>query len=103
VEHLPVGLRAGAVVQWLRDGLGLLDNAAQSEALARSVPDSGGTVFVPALTGLGAPYWDPDARGDVRPDPGNDPRPPGPRRVPGRARHRRVVVACGARGHLAAP
>jgi glycerol kinase len=53
----------GAVVQWLRDGLGLLDNAAQSEALARSVPDSGGTVFVPALTGLGAPYWDPDARG----------------------------------------
>ncbi|HTS97194.1 MAG TPA: glycerol kinase GlpK [Streptosporangiaceae bacterium] len=53
----------GAAVQWLRDGLGLLDNAAQSEALARSVPDSGGTVFVPALTGLGAPYWDPDARG----------------------------------------
>jgi len=55
----------GAAVQWLRDGLGLLDNAAQSEALARSVPDSGGTVFVPALTGLGAPYWDPDARGAV--------------------------------------
>jgi glycerol kinase len=53
----------GAAVQWLRDGLGLLDNAAQSEALARSVPDSGGVVFVPALTGLGAPYWDPDARG----------------------------------------
>ena len=53
----------GAVVQWLRDGLGLLDNAAQSEALARSVPDSGGVVLVPALTGLGAPYWDPDARG----------------------------------------
>jgi glycerol kinase len=53
----------GAVVQWLRDGLGLLDNAAQSEALARSVPDTGGVVFVPALTGLGAPYWDPDARG----------------------------------------
>jgi glycerol kinase len=53
----------GAAVQWLRDGLGLLDSAAQSEALARSVPDSGGTVFVPALTGLGAPYWDPDARG----------------------------------------
>jgi glycerol kinase len=55
----------GAAVQWLRDGLGLLDNAAQSEALARSVPDSGGIVFVPALTGLGAPYWDPDARGAV--------------------------------------
>jgi glycerol kinase len=55
----------GAAVQWLRDGLGLLDNAAQSEALARSVPDSGGAVFVPALTGLGAPYWDPAARGAV--------------------------------------
>jgi len=53
----------GAAVQWLRDGLGLLDNAAQSEALARSVPDTGGVVFVPALTGLGAPYWDPEARG----------------------------------------
>jgi glycerol kinase len=55
----------GAAVQWLRDGLGLLDNAAQSEALARSVPDTGGVVFVPALTGLGAPYWDPDARGAI--------------------------------------
>jgi len=55
----------GAAVQWLRDGLALLDNAAQSEALARSVPDSGGVVFVPALTGLGAPDWDPDARGAV--------------------------------------
>jgi glycerol kinase len=55
----------GAAVQWLRDGLGLLDDAAQSEALARSVPDSGGVVFVPALTGLGAPDWDPDARGAV--------------------------------------
>jgi glycerol kinase len=53
----------GAAVQWLRDGLGLLDKAEQSEALARSVPDSGGVVFVPALTGLGAPDWDPDARG----------------------------------------
>jgi glycerol kinase len=55
----------GAAIQWLRDGLGLLDNAAQSEALARTEPDSGGVVFVPALTGLGAPYWDPDARGAV--------------------------------------
>jgi glycerol kinase len=55
----------GAAVQWLRDGLGLLDNAAQSEALAGSVPDSGGVVFVPALTGLGAPHWDPDARGAI--------------------------------------
>jgi glycerol kinase len=53
----------GAAIQWLRDGLGLLDNAGQSEALARSVPDSGGVVFVPALTGLGAPDWDPGARG----------------------------------------
>ncbi len=53
----------GAAVQWLRDGLGLLDNADQSEALARTVADSGGVVFVPALTGLGAPDWDPDARG----------------------------------------
>jgi len=53
----------GAAIQWLRDGLGLLENAAESEALARSVPDSGGVVFVPALTGLGAPDWDPDARG----------------------------------------
>ena len=53
----------GAAVQWLRDGLGLLDDAAQSEAIARSVLDSGGVVFVPALTGLGAPDWDPDARG----------------------------------------
>ncbi len=53
----------GAAIQWLRDGLGLLDNAGQSEALARSVPDAGGVVFVPALTGLGAPDWDPAARG----------------------------------------
>jgi glycerol kinase len=53
----------GAAIQWLRDGLGLLDNAGQSEALARSVPDAGGVVFVPALTGLGAPDWDPMARG----------------------------------------
>jgi glycerol kinase len=55
----------GAAIQWLRDGLGLLDDAAQSETLARSVPDSGGVVFVPALTGLGAPHWDPAARGAI--------------------------------------
>jgi glycerol kinase len=55
----------GAAIQWLRDGLGLLDNAGQSEALARTVPDSGGVVFVPALTGLGAPDWDPTARGAI--------------------------------------
>jgi glycerol kinase len=55
----------GAAVQWLRDGLGILDKAAESEALARTVPDSGGVVFVPALTGLGAPDWDPSARGTI--------------------------------------
>jgi len=53
----------GAAIQWLRDGLQLLDSATDSEAVARTVPDSGGVVFVPALTGLGAPDWDPDARG----------------------------------------
>jgi glycerol kinase len=50
-------------VQWLRDGLGIIDSAAEVEALAASVADSGGVVFVPALTGLGAPEWDPTARG----------------------------------------
>ncbi|MEV7011014.1 glycerol kinase GlpK [Streptosporangium sp. NPDC051022] len=55
----------GAAVQWLRDGLGVIDTAPQSEALAGTVADSGGVVFVPALTGLGAPYWDPDARGTI--------------------------------------
>ena len=55
----------GAAIQWLRDGLGVIDQAADSEALARSVDDSGGVVFVPALTGLGAPDWDPDARGAI--------------------------------------
>jgi glycerol kinase len=54
---------AGAAVQWLRDGLGLIASAAEVEALARSVPDSGGLVLVPAFTGLGAPHWDPYARG----------------------------------------
>jgi glycerol kinase len=53
----------GAVVQWLRDGLGLIKNAAEVEALAASVPDAGGVVFVPAFSGLGAPHWDPYARG----------------------------------------
>jgi glycerol kinase len=55
----------GAAVQWLRDGLGIIERADQVEALAASVPDSGGVVFVPALTGLGAPVWDPHARGLV--------------------------------------
>ncbi|HSJ19556.1 MAG TPA: glycerol kinase GlpK [Nocardioidaceae bacterium] len=53
----------GAAVQWLRDGLQILGNAAESEAIARTVRDSEGVVFVPALTGLGAPDWDPHARG----------------------------------------
>jgi glycerol kinase len=54
---------AGAAVQWLRDGLGLLVDAAESEALARSVASTDGVYFVPALTGLGSPHWAPDARG----------------------------------------
>lgn len=55
----------GAAVQWLRDGLQLIGDASEVEGLARSVPDSGGVVFVPALTGLGSPHWDPDARGTI--------------------------------------
>jgi glycerol kinase len=54
---------AGAMVQWLRDGLGILSTAREIEALAGSVPDSGGVVVVPALAGLGAPHWRPGARG----------------------------------------
>jgi glycerol kinase len=56
---------AGAAIQWLRDELRIIHTAAETEALAASVPDSGGVVFVPAFTGLGAPYWDPYARGAV--------------------------------------
>ena len=56
---------AGAAVQWLRDGLGVLADAAESEALARAVPSTEGVYFVPALTGLGSPHWAPDARGLV--------------------------------------
>ena len=56
---------AGAAVQWLRDGLGLIANAPEVERLAREVPDSGGVIFVPALAGLGAPYWRPEARGII--------------------------------------
>ena len=55
----------GAAVQWLRDGLGIITSADEVEALARSVPDAGGVMFVPALTGLGSPWWDPWARGTV--------------------------------------
>ena len=56
---------AGAAVQWLRDGLGIIQNASEIEALARQVQSSDGVVFVPALAGLGAPHWDPDARGSI--------------------------------------
>jgi glycerol kinase len=55
----------GAAVQWLRDGLGVLESSAEIDALAGQVPDSGGVVVVPAFVGLGAPYWDPDARGAI--------------------------------------
>ena len=54
---------AGAAVQWLRDGLNIISTAAEIESLAETVPDSGGVIFVPALAGLGAPHWRPDARG----------------------------------------
>ncbi|HEV8150721.1 MAG TPA: FGGY family carbohydrate kinase, partial [Gemmatimonadales bacterium] len=56
---------AGAVIQWLRDGLQLLDDAADSAALAASVPDTGGVHFVPAFVGLGSPYWEAEARGTL--------------------------------------
>ncbi|OIN90525.1 MAG: glycerol kinase [Comamonadaceae bacterium CG1_02_60_18] len=55
----------GAVVQWLRDGLHAIASSAEVQALAESVPDAGGVMVVPAFTGLGAPYWKPDARGSV--------------------------------------
>ncbi|WP_420223916.1 glycerol kinase GlpK [Pigmentiphaga litoralis] len=56
---------AGATVQWLRDGLGIIDSSPEVEALATSVPDTGDVFLVPAFTGLGAPYWDPYARGAI--------------------------------------
>ncbi|MBN2507632.1 MAG: glycerol kinase GlpK [Verrucomicrobia bacterium] len=56
---------AGAVVQWLRDGLGLIRTSGEIEALAASVPDTGGVYLVPAFAGLGAPHWDPHARGTL--------------------------------------
>ncbi len=55
----------GAAIQWLRDGMGMIQTASEVNALAARVPDSGGVVVVPAFTGLGAPYWDPTARGAV--------------------------------------
>jgi glycerol kinase len=56
---------AGAAVQWLRDGLGIIGAAADCDALARSVPDTGGISFVPAFVGLGTPHWEPEARGTI--------------------------------------
>jgi glycerol kinase len=56
---------AGAAIQWLRDGLGIIERAADVNTLAATVPDTGGVYFVPALSGLGAPYWDPRARGAI--------------------------------------
>ena len=56
---------AGSAVQWLRDGLGLVEHAAQTHALAESVEDTGGVYLVPAFVGLGAPYWDERARGTL--------------------------------------
>ena len=56
---------AGAAIQWLRDGLKLIDHAAETEHLALDVPDTGGVYFVPAFVGLGAPHWEPNARGTI--------------------------------------
>ncbi len=69
-EHLTYALEGsvfmgGATVQWLRDGLGIIAQAADVEALAASVPDNGGVVLVPAFTGLGAPHWQPQARASL--------------------------------------
>ena len=56
---------AGAAIQWLRDGLGLIGSAAETEALARSIPDNGGVHMVPAFVGLGSPHWEAEARGTI--------------------------------------
>jgi glycerol kinase len=55
----------GAAIQWLRDGLGILEKSSDAGPMAESVPDTGGVYFVPALAGLGAPWWDPYARGTI--------------------------------------
>ena len=70
VDHTEYALEgsvfvAGALVQWLRDELGLIDTAEETEQLSRSVPNTGGVYVVPAFTGLGAPYWDAEARGAI--------------------------------------
>jgi len=69
-EEVPYALEAaifvtGAAVQWLRDGLGIIEEAGETEALAASLDSNDGVYFVPALTGLGSPYWDPYARGTI--------------------------------------
>ena len=56
---------AGAAVQWLRDGIEIIKSAQETEEIATRIPDSGGVFVVPAFTGLGAPYWDPEARGAI--------------------------------------
>src|SRR5205085_715917 len=56
---------AGAAVKWLRDGLGVIADAAQTDSMAKEVPDSHGVIMVPAFVGLGAPHWDPDARAAI--------------------------------------
>ena len=56
---------AGALIQWLRDKLGIIKNAAEVENLAKSVDNNGGVTFIPALSGLAAPYWDPYAQGTI--------------------------------------
>lgn len=56
---------AGAAIQWLRDGLGVIATAAETQAMALSVPDTGGVTFVPAFVGLGTPYWEAEARGTI--------------------------------------
>ena len=87
---------AGAVVQWLRDGLGIIDSAAEVEPLARQVPDNGGVYFVPAFTGLGAPHWDQYARGAVL---GLTRGTNAAHLAPGRTRRDRLSGLRGARGH----
>jgi glycerol kinase len=77
-------LSAGSAIQWLRDGLGFFTRASEIESLARTVPDSGGVYLVPAFTGLGAPYWDPDARAAIV----------GLSRASGRAELARAAIDC---------
>ena len=92
-------LASGAAIQWLRDGLGILGDAAESERLARTVESTGGVYFVPAFAGLGSPHWDAEARGaDQRDHARHDARASRPGRargdrVPGRRRARRCCPA----------